>query len=183
MIKNKVSDTYSPGFCEYLVTARPGKLTVIIRLLGVILGLFLLLLAFSLLSFIPQIIVMYVLVVCFGEFALFKITAREFEYTVALGELMVDAIYGRRFRRNVLKVRVADASKIFPIESPKAIKEQKERLGKIVFAHGKNKEYMRCLCIKDTAKKAKPVAIVFSSCPRLDECLKFYNRSAFSESR
>lgn len=183
MIKNKVSDTYSPGFCEYLVSARASKITVAIRIFGIILGLFLLLLAFSLLSFIPQIIVMYVLVVCFFEFALFKATSREFEYTVALGELTVDVIYGKRFRKNVLTLRVADASKIFCQESLKEVNAQKERLGKVIFAHGKNKENLRVLCISDAKTKNKALSVVFSSCPRLDACLKFYNRSAFSEGR
>lgn len=175
------TDSFSPGYCEYLVPGFAGKNMNIIRAVGIVIGLILTLLVCSLLSVMPQVVFIWLVVVVFFEVMLFRFTKREFEYTVAMGELSVDAIYGRQFRKRLVTLRLADADKVFPVDSFKDEALQRLGAGRIIYASPKKSEFMYCLYTKDSGEKTSKTAIVFSSCKKLNDAIKFYNRACFTE--
>lgn len=175
------TDSYSPGFFEYLVPGNPdGKINAI-RIISMVLGLLLLFVLFQLLSFIPQVFAVWLVLIAAAEVMVFRFTKREFEYTVAMGEMNVDVIYGRKWRRKLISLRVSDADKIFPVNSFKD--EQIERLDpkRIIIASPKKSDFMYCLFTKDLGGNNSKTVVVFSSCKKLNDALKFYNRSALIE--
>ncbi len=180
MNKNMATDSFSPGFCEYLVPGFAGKKIVLIRIASIVAGLVLLGLLFQLLSFIPQVFAVWFVLICALEVMVFRFTVREFEYTVAMGEMTVEIIYGKRWRKKIATLRIADIDRVFHIDSFKD--EQLNRLGadKVIFASPKKSSYMYCLFMKDGGKGGR-TALVFSSCKKLNDAIKFYNRSAITE--
>ena len=175
------SESFSPGYCEYLVDGFAGKNMIVLRIVGIVLGLVLTAAICSLLSIMPQVVFIWLVVVVFFEVMLFRFTKREFEYTAAMGELNVDVIYGKRFRRRLVSLRIADADRIFPVSG--FDDGQISHLGaqKILYASPKKSEYMYCFYTKDKGGKNSSTALVFSSCKKLNDAIKFYNRACFSE--
>jgi hypothetical protein len=175
------SESFSPGYCDYLVEGFAGKKTVLLRILALVLGIGLLVLLFELLSFIPQVFAVWFVVIVALEVIFFRATKCEFEYTVAMGEMTVEAIYGKRWRKKIFVVRVADADRIFPVENHKDSRILCLNPTKIIFASPKKSEYLYCLYTKNDGGKNSATALVFSSCKKLNDSLKFYNRSCFTE--
>lgn len=178
---NSSSEGFSPGFCEYLVPGYAGKNMNIIRVIGIVIGLALTAVVFSLLSIIPQIVFIWLVVVVFFEILLFHFTSREFEYTVAMGELSVDAIYGRQWRRRMITLRIKDADRIFPVESFKDSQILRLNADRVIYASPKNSEFMYCFFTKEIGGKNSKTALVFTSCKKLNDAIKFYNRACFTE--
>lgn len=174
------SDGFSPGFCEYLVPGFASKRIVIIRILSIVLGVVLLSLLFQLLSFIPQVFAVWFVLICALEVAIFRFTVREFEYTVAMGELTVEVIYGKKWRRKLANLRITDIDKVFPVSGFKDEKISQLKADKVIYASTKKSDFMYCLFMKEGGKNSK-CALVFSSCKKLTDALKFYNRSALSK--
>lgn len=181
MDRNNSSEGFSPGFCEYLVPGYAGKTAVAIRTAAIVAGLVLCFLLFQLLSFIPQVFAVWLVVIVALEVMVFRYTKREFEYTVAMGELTVEAIYGRRWRKKIFSVRVADADRIFPVENAKDVQILHLNASRVIIASPKKSEYLYCLYSKGKDDKDSGTALVFSSCKKLNDALKFYNRSALTE--
>ena len=181
MIILERTDNFSPGYCEYLVPGFAGRNMIVIRIVGIVLGLVLTAAIFSLLSMMPQVVFIWLVIVVFFEIMLFRFTNREFEYTVAMGEFSVDIIYGKRIRRRMIALRIADADRVFPVSG--FYDEQITRLeaDKMIYASPKKSEYMYCLYTKDLGEKNARTAVVFSSCKKLNDAVKFYNRACFTE--
>ena len=175
------NEGFSPGYCEYLVDGFAGTKIKALRFFAVLLGVVLSFLVFLLLMKIPQVFFLWLVVIVGFEMILFRLTKCEFEYTVAMGEMTVEAIYGRRFRKKIFVVRIADADRVFPVTSFKD--EAIARLGaeKVIYASPKKSEFMYCLFTKDKGGKNSKTALVFSSCKKLSDAVKFYNRACFIE--
>ena len=178
---NNNSEGFSPGFCEYLVPGFPGKNMNIIRIVGIIIGLVLTAAVFSLLSIMPQVVFIWLVVVVFFEIVLFRFTVREFEYTVAMGEMSVDVIYAKQWRRRMITLRIKDADSIFPVNSFKDEQIENLRADRIIYASPKKSEYMYCFFTKEIGGKNSKTALIFSSCKKMNDAIKFYNRSCFTE--
>lgn len=180
MNKNS-SESFSPGYCEYLVPGFVGKKLALMRVLALLFGLVFLGVLFALMSKVPQIFAVFLVLIFSLEVIFFRMTSREFEYTVAMGEMTVDAIYGRKIRRKMVSVKISDADKIFPIDG--FGDSEISRLGakKIIYASPKKSDYMYCLYVGKKDAKTSDVAIVFSSCKKLNDSIKFYNRAALEE--
>lgn len=179
MNRNVSTESFSPGYCEYLVDGNADKRIIIIRISAIVLGVVLLSLLFSMLSFIPQVFAVWLVLICALELAVFRLTRREFEYTIAMGEMTVEEIFGKRWRRKLITFRVADADRVFPVKGFKD--EQIASLGanKVIYASPKKSEFMYCLCMKDDGGKNSKTAVVFSGCKKMLDAIKFYNRLAF----
>lgn len=174
-------DNFSPGYCEYLVDGFADKKIVAIRVLALVAGAVLCFLLFQLLSFIPQVFAVWLVVIIALEVILIRSTKREFEYTVAMGEMTIEAIYGKRWRRKMFSVRVADIEKVFPVDSVRDAKIMQLNPTRIVVASPKKSEYLYCIYTKKDGGKNSATAVVFSSCKKLNDAIKFYNRHAICE--
>lgn len=180
---NKNNESFSPGYCEYLVPGFASKKIKLLRIAALVVGLVLLVLLFGLLSKIPQVFAVWFVLICALEVMLFRSTTREFEYTVAMGEMTVEVIYGKKWRRKLCVIRVADADRVFPVDSFNDPQIVNLRADKVIFASPKKSDYMYCIFTKDGIEKNAKTALVFSSCKKLNDSIKFYNRTALSEKK
>ena len=181
MIILERTDNFSPGYCEYLVPGFAGRNMIVIRIVGIVLGLVLTAAIFSLLSMMPQVVFIWLVVVVFFEIMLFRFTNREFEYAVAMGEISVDIIYGKRIRRRMITLRIADADRVFPVEGFKDASIENLRCNRVIYAAPKKNEYLYCVYMKENTGKNAKTALVFSSCKKLNDAIKFYNRACLTE--
>ena len=177
------SESFSPGYCDYLVDGFASKKIIIFRVLAIVLGIVLLVLLFELLSFIPQVFAVWFVVIVALEVIFIRSTRREFEYTVAMGEMTVEAIYGKRWRKKLLIFRIADADRIFPVESIKDASIENLRADRVILAAPKKNEFLYCVYLGDNAGRKIKTALVFSSCKKLNDAIKFYNRASFTEKK
>lgn len=175
------TDNFSPGYCEYLVDGFAGKIMNIVRISGTALLLAVTAAVCSLLTVMPQVVFIWLVVVVFFEIMLIRFTKREFEYTVAMGEFSVDVIYGKRYRRRTVNLKLSDAERVFPINGFDDLQIKRTGADKIYFFSPKKSEHMYCLVTKDDADNRTKTAIVFSSCKRLNDAIKFYNRACLTE--
>lgn len=181
MIMNNKTESFSPGYCEYLVPGFVSKKILMLRIASIVFGILLLVVLFELLSFIPQVFAVWTVLIIAFVVAVFRMTKCEFEYTIAMGELTVEAIYGKRWRKTLITVRVADADRIFPVDSFKDKKLDLLKADRIIYASPKKSEFMYCLYTKAESGKNSKTAIVFSSCSKFNDSIKFYNRTCFTE--
>ena len=181
MNRNSNSDSFSPGYCEYLVPGFASTKIKILRIVALVVGLALLVLLFGLLSKIPQVFAVWLVLICALEMIFFRCTVREFEYTVAMGELTVEAIYGKKWRKKLAVIRISDADRVFPVDSFKDAQIENLKADKVIYASPKKSDYMYCLYTKDSGEKNSKTALVFSSCKKLNDSIKFYNRTALTE--
>ena len=177
------SESFSPGYCDYLVDGFASKKIIIFRVLAIVLGIVLLVLLFELLSFIPQVFAVWFVVIVALEVIFIRSTRREFEYTVAMGEMTVEAIYGKRWRKKLLTFRIGDADSVFPVESFKDAAIENLRPDRVILAAPKKNEFLYCVYIKANTGKNAKTALVFSSCKKLNDAIKFYNRASFTEKK
>ena len=175
------SESFSPGYCEYLVDGYADKTIIGIRAAAIVVGLVLSFFVMLLLMKIPQVFFIWMVVILAFEIILFRLTKREFEYTVAMGEMTVEAIYGRRWRRKLINVRLSDADRVFPIDSVSDRQLISLNADKTIIASPKKSDFLYCLLTKDDGGKNSKTAIVFSSCKKLNDAIRFYNRAAITE--
>ncbi len=175
--RRNASDSFTPGYCEYLVKAKADKKVIIIRLISLLVGAALILLFMGLLSKIPQVLFLWFVVVVGLEIIVFSKTRREFEYTIASGKLTVDVIYGKSFRRKLYEVRIADADTITYVGNGAhaVIGKNKE-----IYACNKNDGDMYVMLIP-RADGNEGTALYFSGCSKVLDCIKYYNRACIKE--
>ncbi len=181
MDRNNSSESFSPGYCDYLVPGNVNTQIILIRIAVIIAGIALGFGLFALLSFIPQVFVIWLVVILFLIVMVFRLTKSEFEYTIVMGEMTVEAIYGKRFRRKLASFKLSDADRIFPVSGANDKQIEHLRPSKLIYAAPKKSEHLYCLYIKDNVSKNAKTAIVFSSCTKLISAMKFYNRAALTE--
>ena len=174
MQKNSNNETNMPGYCEYLVDGYASKKIVLIRVISVIVALALCGVLFKLLSMIPGVIFIWGIVVLFFLIMTFRLTAREFEYTVSHGEFAVDIIYGKKSRKKLISVKISELSKIFPVTSFKDSKISDLNAEKVVYTCSPKAKEMYCMYTNSTA-------IVFSSCTKLNDSIKYFNKALFTQ--
>ena len=181
MIENKSAESFSPGYCEYLVPGYVSRKIIFLRIGSIVTGIVLLAVLFQLLSFIPQVFAVWFVLIAAFVTAVFRLSKCEFEYTVAMGEMTVEAIYGRRWRKKLITFRVADADRVFPVDGFRDTKIQSLRPDRVIFAAPQKSEFLYCLYTKEDTGKNSKTAIVFASCKKLNDSIKFYNRACLTE--
>ena len=181
MNKNSSSESFSPGYCEYLVPGFASKKIVMARIIALVIGLVLVTALVGLMSKMPQVFAVWFVLIIALEVIFFRFTVREFEYTVAMGEMTVDVIYGKKKRKKLVSVRLSEAEKVFPVDNFKDDKIHNLKADKVIYASPKKSEYMYCLYMRAGEEKGLSLALVFSSCKKLNDSIKFYNRSSFVE--
>ncbi len=181
MVRSNSSEGFSPGFCEYLVPGFAGKKIILIRIFAIILGIAASTFLFVMLSFIPQVFFIWLVLIAALEIIVFRLTKREFEYTVAMGEFSVDIIYGKHRRRRVLNVPIRDIDRVFPIDSDDDESVKRLNADILIKVHRPKDRFNCCMVIKDKNGKGKVTAVLFSTCKKLTDSLKYYNRTAVTE--
>ena len=174
MQKRNNNETNSPGYCEYLVDGFASKKIILLRVFSIIAALALAVVLFELLKKIPQVIFIWFIILLFFVIMAFRLSSREFEYTVSHGELVVDIIYGKKRRKELVKVKISEISRIIPVTSFNDSKIADLKAKSVLYTCSPKAREMYCIHIKDTA-------IVISSCTKLNDCLKYFNRAVFSQ--
>lgn len=181
---NNNSDSFSPGYCEYLVSAKASKKIVISRIVAIFAGLALIVALLGLMSKIPQVLFLWIVVVVALEVIFFNKTRCEFEYTVAQGTFTAEVIYGKSIRKKVAEVKISSASKVVPVSSAEYLdffKGDVESKSNKIYACDKKSGNMHLMYIPGEENGA--TALFFDSCKKLDDCIKYYNRSAVVEKK
>ena len=104
----KDNDYGSPGYTEFLTPISPNRKIIILRILIVAISLTLLMGLLMLTSKIPQVFVIWLVIIAFFAKMSFDFTKRECEYIIATGELELSVIYGSRIRRKKGIYRISD---------------------------------------------------------------------------
>ena len=172
MQKNNNNETNMPGYCEYLVDGFASKKIIMLRVISVVVALLLCVVLFKLLSVIPGVIFIWGIIVLFFLVMMFRLTSREFEYTVSHGEFTVDIIYGKKRRKNLITVKISDISKVFPVTGVKDAKISELNASRVMYTCSPKARELYCMYANDTA-------IVFSSCTKLNDSIKYFNRHVF----
>ena len=81
----------------------------------------------------------------------------------------------------MLSYRIKDADRIFPIDNFKDDQIERLNADRIVYASPKKSDYMYCFFTKEIGGKNSKTALIFSSCKKMNDAIKFYNRSCFTE--
>ena len=176
---NNNSESFSPGYCEYLVSAKASKKIVIARIAAIFAGIALIVALLGLMSKIPQVLFLWIVVVIAMEVIFFNKTKREFEYTIAQGTFTAEVIYGKSIRKKVAEFKISSASKVVAVSSNEYLeffKDDVEAKSKKIYACDKKPKDMRLMYIPGEVNGA--TALFFDSCKKLDDCIKYYNRSA-----
>ena len=176
------SESFSPGYCEYIVSAKASKNIIIARIIAVFAGLALIGAFLGLLSKIPQVLFLWTVVVIALEIIFFTKSKREFEYTVAQGTFTVEVIYGKSVRKKVAEVKISEASKVVAVSSDEYVDFFKADIAsksKKIYACDKNPKDMHLMYIPDS--NGNGTALFFDSCKKLNDSIRFYNRSAVVE--
>ena len=182
MKKSTSSESFSPGYCEYLVSAKSSKNIVLIRLGAIVAGIALIVAFLGLLSKIPQVLFLWTVVVVGLVLITFSKTKREFEYTIAQGTFTAEVIYGKSIRKKLVEVKISDASKVVAVESAEYTDFFKGTIAensKKIYACDSKPKNMHLMYIP--GGNSGDVALYFDSCKKLNDCIKYYNRSAFIE--
>ena len=177
------ADSFSPGFCEYLAPGFAGKNMILLRILAVVLGVAASVFLFLMLSFIPQVFFIWLIIIVALEIIVFRLTKREFEYTVAMGEFTAEIIYGRRWRRQAFKTAVRDIDRVFSVDSHKDKLVLGLNADRIINLSRPGDRYNCCMVVRSKDGRGRVTAVVFSSCNKLNDCIRYYNRSAVTERR
>jgi hypothetical protein len=107
----------------------------------------------------------------------------EFEYSIMSGELTFSKIFGGRSRRQVMKMRVRDASLIAPLDgdvySAKATEYQPEKEFSAVSSMSAPDIYFMLFELEDekTGKKHRAI-FYFEATAGALKCCRFYNQAA-----
>ena len=182
MKKLTSSESFSPGYCEYLVSAKASKNIILARIIAVIVGIGLIFALMGLMSKIPQVLFLWTVVVIALEVIFFTKTKREFEFTVAQGTFTAEVIYGKSIRKKVAEVKISEASKIVAVDTPEYLDFFKGTVAdnsKKIYACDKKPKEMYLMYISEGEKAG--TALFFDSCKKLNDSIKYYNRSALVE--
>ena len=182
MKTSNASENFSPGYCEYLVSAKAGKKIILSRISAIIVGIVLVAAIFLLASKIPQIAFLWLVVVVALEVIFFSKTKREFEYTVAQGVFTAEVIYGKSIRKKVVDVKISEASIVVAVSSKEYLDFFKGDLAekaKKIYACDNTPDDMHLMYIQGEGNEG--TALFFDSCKKLNDSIKYYNRAAVVE--
>ena len=176
---NKDSAQYGSNYVEYIVSMKNNS-SLLLKKLGIIALLLILSVVgavFILNSpFLPIMVIYLVLVGILGWF-LWQFVSIEFEYSIAMGEMDMDIIYGQRRRRRIACAKIKDMSIIAPYGSEYDSQINAPDITNRVFAASHIDSPDTYFCIYNDEKKGKTL-LIFEATQKTLGIMKFYNSKA-----
>ena len=177
MKNNNSNESFSLGHCEYLVSVRADKKIILLRIAALIIGAVLMFSLMGLLSKIPQVMFLWAVLIVALEVIFFRKTSREIEYTVATGTMIIDTVYGKSIRKKLVEVKLSEVESVM-LASDGATATLPD--AKVINACNINDSY-KYLMIVPKSEDHQTLAIYFSGCKKLIDCIKYYNRNCIKE--
>ena len=172
----KDNDYGTPGYAEYLTPISPSKKMVIVRIIIAVVSLTLLTGLLMLTSKIPQVFVVWLVIIAFFAKMSFDFTKRECEYIIATGELELSVIYGARVRRKKASYRISDLQTAVKSSDNDASLLRGIASSRI-FKACRDKDAYRYLLVFQSENGEKS-ALYISAPDKTVSVLKYYKRSA-----
>jgi len=168
----------TPGYAEFLTKIAPNGKIKLIRLMIAVVSLALLGGLFALTSKIPQIFVIWLVIIVFFAKMSFDFTRRECEYIIASGELELSLIYGSRKRKKLASYKLCDLQKAVRVGSADE---------SLLSGIDKSQIYNACLekdenryLLVFESEDGKKRALYISAPEHTLSAIKYYKKSALS---
>ncbi len=172
------NESFSPGYCEYMVSVKADKKIILLRIAALIIGVVLMISLMGLLSKIPQVMFLWAVLIVALEVIFFSKTSREIEYTVATGTMTIDTVYGKSIRKKLVEVKLSEVECV-TLASDTAAATLPDN-AKVINACNYKDSYKYLMIVPKT-ENHQSLAIYFSGCKKLIDCIKYYNRSCIKE--
>ena len=175
---NKESAQYGSNFVEYLVPMKNNS-SLLMKKLGIVALLIALSLvgAMFILSFVPMLMVVYLGLVGILGWYLWQFVSIEFEYSIAMGEIDMDIIYGQRRRKRIANAKIRDMLLIAPYGSEYDRDINSPDIAKRIFAASDINSPDTYFCIYNDEKNGKTL-LIFEATKKTLGVMKYYNPSA-----
>lgn len=178
-MESRESAQYSSNYVEYLVPMKTNG-SLLIKKLAIIALLVVLSVvgAVFILNFVPMLMVIYLGLVGILGWFLWRFVSIEFEYSIAMGEMDVDIIYGQRSRKRIVSgVKLKDMSIVAPYCPDYQNEINASDINKRIFAASDINSPDTYFCIYNDAKNGKTL-LIFEATKKTLSIMKFYNSTA-----
>ena len=173
------SSQYNSNYVEYLVPMKNNK-SLLLKKAGIILLAIALSVAgasFILSTPFVPIMVIYLVLVGILTWYLWQFVSIEFEYSIVMGEMEMDIIYGQRHRKKLACAKIKDMTIIAPYAKEYEQQMSASDINKTIFAAGDIKSPDTYFCIYNDEKNGKTL-LFFEATRKTLDIMKFYNSSA-----
>ena len=170
---------YSNNYVEYLVPMKNTP-SLILKKLGIIflsLALAVIGAIFILSSPFVPVMILYLVLVGILTWYLWRFVNIEFEYSITMGEIEMDIIYGQRKRKKLTSAKIREMSIIAPYDAKYESTLSSPDISKTIFAASDIKSPDTYFCIYNDEKNGKTL-LFFSATKKTLDIMKFYNSSA-----
>lgn len=176
---NKESAQYSSNFVEYLVPMKNNASLLLKKAAIILLAVVLSVggAVFILNSPLVPIMVVYLVLVGVLTWYLWQFVSIEFEYSIVMGEIDFDIIYGQRRRRHIASAKIREMTLIAPYGEEYAREINADDVKKRIFAASDINSPDTYFCIYNDEKNGKTV-LIFEATRKTLDVMKFYNAKA-----
>ena len=151
------SSQYSNNYVEYLVPMKNNSsllmkkaaiilLSVVLSVVGAV---------FILNSPLLPVMVIYLVLVGILTWYLWQFVSIEFEYSIVMGEMEMDIIYGQRRRKKIASAKIKDMTIIAPYDAAYEAQMSASDINKTIFAASDIKSPDTYFCIYNDEKNGK----------------------------
>lgn len=176
---NKESAQYSSNFVEYIVPMK-NNASLLLKKAAIILLAVVLSVGgaiFILTTPLVPIMVVYLVLVGVLTWYLWQFVSIEFEYSIVMGELEMDVIYGQRRRRHIAAAKIKDMTLIAPYGEEYDREINADDVKKRIFAASSLESPDTYFCVYNDEKNGKTV-LIFEATKKTLNVMKFYNSKA-----
>ncbi len=178
-MESRESSQYSNNYVEYLVPMKNNSSLLLkkagILLLAVVLSAIGAVLILNS-PFLP-IMVIYLVLVGILTWYLWQFVSIEFEYSIVMGEMDMDIIYGQRRRKRIANAKIRDMTLIAPYSAEYEHQINSPEIQKRIFAACDINSPDTYFCIYNDEKGTKNL-LIFEATQKTLAIMKFYNSKA-----
>ena len=172
------SSSYKSNYYEYLVSKKNDGSTVTKKIIIILFAAIVALIgSIYICRYVPPIAPFFWILIGFIVWYLWRFVSIEYEYTLADGELDMDAIYGKRQRKKIMSARIRDMELIAPAE-PRYLEQSKrnEPSKTICCASALSGPNVYFLIYRDKKTNQK-IMMYFEATKKAISILRYYNPS------
>lgn len=173
---------FLPNYVEHIVPLKETKL-LLPKKLGILSLAFLLAvigiaLAVTVLkTFAAALVPVFLILVMFLVWYLWRFVSVEFEYTILQGEMKFDVVYGRRQRKHYYTMPLNRVEKMVPLSSSPSFLNSVTAEKEIFCASKKENPFTWCALVRE--ENSSVTLVYFEMTTKAEKVLRFYNSRAF----
>jgi len=173
------SSQYNSNYVEYLVPMKNNPSLLMKKAAIILLSLVLSAAGAVVILNSPLLPVMVIYLVLVGilTWYLWQFVSIEFEYSIVMGEMEMDIIYGQRRRKKIASAKIKDMTIIAPYDAAYESQMSSPDINKTIFAASDIKSPDTYFCIYNDEKNGKTL-LFFEATRKTLDIMKFYNSSS-----